>query len=1261
MDASNTLKVWEEIVNGKLNKENFFDFTLNINQFLPVINDDFLKLFNNLIANETLIVANLEDINHINKAMNDFINEHENKNIIFTNQNYQIQNKILETFIEKNNQELRKNSYHLTYLTFGTLEYIINNKKSIAPLLFIPIEITKKDQNTFQIKALNNDIFLNQPLIEKLKKVKKIDLSYPLNGEFSLSEFIYYISVKVKPINWFVNSTSYISLFDFSYYYDLKMINENKEILNQNSLIKKISYLNSDFFAFKNSSSDVLENKFLSLLDIDREEYQLLKNVSTRENLFVRYHQNTNRFHLIANILSSFSLNNKRVLLAYSNHDEKNDLIEEIRKNSLEKFTLDLDYSSLDKKDLLAYLASYDNLKLTYNSLHPITIDEDVSSYYEIKNNFLSLMNGLRTTKNPVETSINKLVNNYYKFDYLPLLDIKFNEVEKIDLDVLQHYIKLIDDFSQSIEELEVKIQDHPFYGFNKKTMLKDDYTVLKNQAISLSSSLSDAKKIINYGNQKFNLPIVSTLKELKAELNLLRFIKYYQGKEKEWLDDKNIEENYEKLKEIYQEQERNNKEIDDLCFIYNPSITKLTTNQLNLYVKKKGKINYKKFKIDFQIKKVSKSEITYLVKKLINLFNIKEQINKEKENYSPSYISYLELNSIDSFKEIINQINIFKYNFNYLRDKANFKIKEMIDFYNIELEKHFQATQYVFNSILEASKIFQEFFDISLFNYEEIDFDRYLEKVSKISSNFSSINKYLKYYSLLHRLNNTIINLGDKLINYDNYKDYKNIYLKSVYYNLLKKYLHSKEFSENLTRDNLFTVLENCKDSDLKRKKIIEKIIINNFNNNIQTQYSNIKESEQSKIINILKQNKPLINLDYICESFNKSISNFKPIVLSSYKNISHLLKNPIYQFDCVIILANQEIQIEQILPCLVKAKQLIVVDEKPLTNDIRSNFIDEEHSNSIISLAKNNMKEVKFNREYHSVLLSMQKNLYDLDFKNYLMEKLKSYGFQVGINRTIKEHVIDILVKVKNSSSSVAIMVDHLPYYSPEEASNTFYYQENFIKELGYHPYRIFTSLYFIDEENELKKLIDYIIIKSKLIPELAIKKNSIVLMDYLFPLYNDCRKEYYNLNNIISLKEKLQLFLNRCAPISLEEIRVVFKENIEEELEYLANKNIIEIEKGFIYVVGKKVLFRRIDRDEEYYRPLDLVSEKEIYHAIYQILDYKQTLNKNTLIKMILLSLGYKKFNQAKYDFIDEKINYLLEKRIIFMDNDLLFKSI
>ena len=165
----------------------------------------------------------------------------------------------------------------------------------------------------------------------------------------------------------------------------------------------------------------------------------------------------------------------------------------------------------------------------------------------------------------------------------------------------------------------------------------------------------------------------------------------------------------------------------------------------------------------------------------------------------------------------------------------------------------------------------------------------------------------------------------------------------------------------------------------------------------------------------------------------------------------------------------------------------------------------------------------------------------------------------------------------------------------------------------------------------------------------------------MDYLFPLYNDCRKEYYNLNNIISLKEKLQLFLNRCAPISLEEIRVVFKENIEEELEYLANKNIIEIEKGFIYVVGKKVLFRRIDRDEEYYRPLDLVSEKEIYHAIYQILDYKQTLNKNTLIKMILLSLGYKKFNQAKYDFIDEKINYLLEKRIIFMDNDLLFKSI
>ena len=289
------------------------------------------------------------------------------------------------------------------------------------------------------------------------------------------------------------------------------------------------------------------------------------------------------------------------------------------------------------------------------------------------------------------------------------------------------------------------------------------------------------------------------------------------------------------------------------------------------------------------------------------------------------------------------------------------------------------------------------------------------------------------------------------------------------------------------------------------------------------------------------------------------------------------------------------------------------------------------------------------------------MQANLYDLDFKYYLSSKLKEYGFDVGINRPIEENVIDILVKVKNASSSVAIMVDHLPYYSPEEASECFNYQEKFILSKGYYPYRIFTSLFFLNEEEEFKALLDYIVNKSKLVPQINVKKNNVLLMDYLFPLFVDPRQVYYEVNNLEDPLEKLYSFLVKACPISLEEARVIFNENIEENISILVNSEKITIEDGFIYIPNQKVVFRRVDRSKETYRPLDLVSEKEIFDAVYQVINTTQSLKKDTLIKMILLSLGYKKANKEKYEYIERMINYLLEKKIIFIEKDIIFKNI
>ena len=1261
MSDNNTLNNWLLSINKKLDGQSFYNLDIDNNQeLLPIINDDYLSLFKEIVNKTPFTFASLKDTTFIDNAMKEYLDSHIDEKVIFSSLDEKNQYELISKLISLNEESLKVDSYNKLYITFATLEFIIDNVHYKAPLVFVPIRIIQRDKK-FILRSISDEIKLNIPLIETLKKHRKIDLSYPINSSFSLSEYLYYISVKVRPINWIVNNQNFISLFDFSYYNDFKMILDNQEVLKENQLVKKLSYFNSEFFSFSRNNLPPLESKYFSLLNIENEEYQLLKTIAYRDNLLVRTFKNANKYHFLNNVISSFLLNNKKVLVAYSSRSDKEELVKQLNQSGLSKYALDLDYQKVNKDDLLASLASYENLRINYNSLHPISIDEDLTKYYDIKNNFLSLMNGLRTNKNSIHTSINKLINNYYALNKLPLLDFTFKDIEKIDLNILEQYLQALDEFANSIKKLEMPVSEHPFYGFNKKRMLKDDYLPLKDEAISLSQTLNEALEIIKIGNREFNLPKVATLKEFKALLNVIHFISTYQEEgELSWLEEKNMNLPYKELIVLLKEMDKSQKEFEGVCKPYNEVLVHITRSNLDHYKNKKGVYNLKSFKKKYLDKKVPLQEVDSLIVKLEALVTIREGLEAQINKYDHSIVLYLKAHTIEELITKLDEIKLAYRNLNYIKELDGFNLVSRIKDYSHAFQKHYQAMQYSFNLVLDSSRILQEYFDKNLFDYEKISLEDYLKKVTGMSNNFSSINNYLNYYLVLNRINSISEHLGDELVKHP-LDEFKHLFLKRFYFDLLTKYLNSKEFSTNLSRENIFGILDNFKDSDNKRKKIIERIIINNFHNNLRTKLASIKENEGREIRNILERKTYQMNLNTICDKFNESITNFKPLIMASYKDVSTFLMNKNYNFDVVIILSNRTMDIKEVLPCLVKSHQVLIVDDHEITNDIRSSIINVDDSYSLISVAKATCKEIRYNNESHSIYSLMKKNLYDLDFKSYLAHKLQEHGFDVGIDRLVKEQVIDILVKVKNSSSSVAIQVDHLPYYSPEEASNTFYYQEDFLKNIGYHPYRIFTALYFLDEENEFTRLVDYIVTVSRLIPERAIIKNSLHLTDYLFKEYVDPRTIYYQCDPRLSLEEKVVFFLNKVAPISLEEIRIVFKENVEEIINKLKKKDSIEIINNFIYIPNQKVEFRRVDRNKEFYRPLDLVSDKELYDAIFQIIDYKSSLNEDTLIKMILLSLGYKKYNGAKYHYLEEKIKYLVDNKIIFKDNDMLYKSL
>ena len=52
-------------------------------------------------------------------------------------------------------------------------------------------------------------------------------------------------------------------------------------------IVKSISYLNSEFFNFNKITSSKLYNQYLSLLNLDNDEYKILKRINQRENIKV--------------------------------------------------------------------------------------------------------------------------------------------------------------------------------------------------------------------------------------------------------------------------------------------------------------------------------------------------------------------------------------------------------------------------------------------------------------------------------------------------------------------------------------------------------------------------------------------------------------------------------------------------------------------------------------------------------------------------------------------------------------------------------------------------------------------------------------------------------------------------------------------------------------------------------------------------------------------------------------------------------------
>ena len=92
------------------------------------------------------------------------------------------------------------------------------------------------------------------------------------------------------------------------------------------------------------------------------------------------------------------------------------------------------------------------------------------------------------------------------------------------------------------------------------------------------------------------------------------------------------------------------------------------------------------------------------------------------------------------------------------------------------------------------------------------------------------------------------------------------------------------------------------------------------------------------------------------------------------------------------------------------------------------------------------------------------------------------------------------------------------------------------------------------------------------------------------------------------------------------------------------------------NFIFVNNKEIEFKRARSDKNEIRELDTISNEEIAQGVLKMI-YNKDLYIDETIKLILLSLGYRKMNQQQYFRIQNIIGDLIEENKLSNNNDLL----
>ena len=925
-------------------------------------------ILNKLFNDETLDVFNIDtyvskfsgekDLSKSNIDFDSIYPQIENKitknNILLYKFNGSVIN-VLKNIIKKNNETQTEKGLNVLYISFGMINYIENGDDLMAPLLLVPIKISNVGR-TYKISLYEEEISLNPNFKYKLAQEHKIKLN-DFNIDDDLNSYIDNCNKLLSNVDYYIEKTSYISLFSFNKINMYLDIIDNEAQIKKNEIVKGL--LNGT--SVPNATQANLDKDPLTIVDVDNTQYEAIEAVRSGESIVLEGPPGTGKSQTITNIISSAVYDGKKVLFVSEKLAALNVVYDKLKKNNLEEFTLALHSNKTNKKVVIADL---------YNTLFK---EKTTTSKKAIE----SLVN-TKGIENILDDYSDSLHKKNDKFELSPFEIFSFHANNNIDtgLDIpddklniscFNMIVNILNEYKSYEDIIEYDYRKSPFYLIRKSKFSKDDIkklTLSKEELTPILKNIVEIKKLYD-----INLYTFDDYRVFYQTYNSLINAKYYY---KDFFNKKKIDSYIELLYEIKEDVKAISKAKNVFEKTFEDTVFELDLeNTYENLLRYKNKLfkslrpGYRKAVKDLKKHTINNKKYGYLrllasvvaakdYKLFLGNYNdriepIKKILNKNYDGINTDYA-----NLFNMLKGIKNGYTLD--NFSYLKLDKFFKLDEY-DMTNLK---------YVYDN---------EIYTIDIYTYD-------------IKELFKLISRSINSYDLIDAYKTFESNILNKLISQDaiSYLDYAldnnfkleelNKPFEATYYSLATDYLINnipalKEFNKLL----MDKMVEEYKDLDNKRFDIYKSIL----REEIQKLKPNPDAIASGSLASTIKREnlkkrrqmsvREILNID------NQFIKTLKPIFLMSPLSVSSYLA-PSFKFDLVIFDEASQVYPFDAIGAIYRSSQVVICGDSkqmPPTNFFKSNIMDDEEDSasdfeSILDMAKTALKVYRLKWHYRS-----------------------------------------------------------------------------------------------------------------------------------------------------------------------------------------------------------------------------------------------------------------------------------------------------